>query len=82
MIETTFIGYRRVTAEVDERNIIGRKLLQKCGFNFETTLRKHKVIQNRNSNTALYVILNSEWQELLPKFIKQYKPDRKSDTKN
>ncbi len=56
-------GFRRVTAEVDERNIIARKLLIKCGFQFETTLRKHKVIQNRNSNTALYVLLNSEWLE-------------------
>lgn len=58
------VGYRRVTAEIDERNMIARKFFQRCGFMFETILRKHKVIQNRNSNTALYILLNSDWQEV------------------
>jgi len=62
-----FKGYRRVTAEVEERNIIARKLFQRCGFFFETILRKHKVIQNRNSNTAVYIVLNSDWQDVGPK---------------
>ncbi|KAJ1430852.1 hypothetical protein B484DRAFT_328167 [Ochromonadaceae sp. CCMP2298] len=55
-------GYRRITAEVDERHLIGRKLLLSAGFLLEAVLRKHKIIQNRNSNTALYVLLNSEWE--------------------
>jgi hypothetical protein len=56
-------GYRRITAEVDERHVIGRRFLESCGFQLEAVLRKHKVVQRRNRNTALYVVLNSEWLE-------------------
>ena len=59
----TMSGYRRVTAELDERHVIGRKFLQRCGFELEAVLRKHRVVGNRNRNTALYVLLNSDWQE-------------------
>eukprot|EP01038_Epipyxis_sp_PR26KG_P011999 gene11999-16063_t len=58
------LGYRRVAVELDERNIIGRRLLDRCGFQFEAILRKHKIIQNRNRNTALYTIINSDWEEV------------------
>lgn len=57
------VGYRRITAQVDERHIIARKFLERCGFQLEATLRKHRIVQNRNSNTALYVVLNSEWED-------------------
>ena len=60
-------GYRRVTAEVDERNIIARKFLQRCGFQLEAVLRKNKIVQNKNSNSALYSMLNSEWPDHEPK---------------
>ncbi len=52
-----------MTAEVDERHVISRKFLERCGFVQEAVLRKHKVVQRRNRNTALYMVLNSEWQE-------------------
>lgn len=57
-------GYRRVTAEVDERHIIARKFWQRCGFVFEATLRKHRVVRRRNCNTALYTMLNTDWVDL------------------
>lgn len=57
-------GYRRITAQVDERHVIGRKFLERCGFTLECVLRKHKILQQRNSNTALYVVLNSEWLDV------------------
>ena len=60
-------GYRRVTAEVDERNIIARKFLQRCGYQLEAVLRKSKIVQNKNSNSALYSMLNSEWPDHEPK---------------
>lgn len=72
-------GYRRVTAEVDERHIVARKFFQRCGLMFETILRKHRVIQNRNSNTALYVILNSDWNQVGPK-LRAYVDIPKQDT--
>lgn len=57
-------GYRRITAETDERNIISRKFLERCGFEQEAVLRKHRIVQNRNSNTALYTVLNSDWIDI------------------
>lgn len=60
----TCLGYRRITAEVDERHVIGRRFLESCGFQLEAVLHKHKVVQRRNRNTALYVVLNSDWLEV------------------
>ena len=58
------LGYRRITAEVDIRHLIGRKFLEQCGFLFECELRKHKIAFRRNRDTAVYAILNSEWPEV------------------
>lgn len=55
------IGYRRVTVEVNHRHVIMRKFLERCGFILEATLRKHKIVQKRNCDTALYVMVNSDW---------------------
>lgn len=60
----TSAGYRRITAELDERHVIGRKFLERCGFQLEAILRKHKIVQRRNRNTALYVVLNTDFQEV------------------
>lgn len=52
-----------MTAETDERHVVARKFLQRCGFEMEAILRKHKIVQRKNCNTALFVMLNSDWQE-------------------
>jgi len=66
-------GYRRVTVELDERHIIGRKFFTRCGFELEAILRKHRIVGKRNSNTALLVMLNSDWQqEGREKRLRQY----------
>lgn len=57
------IGYRRVSCEVDTRNQVARKFLERCTFQLEAILRKHKVVEDRNRDTAVYVILNSDWAE-------------------
>ena len=59
-----------MTAELDERHVIGRKFLQRCGFELEAVLRKHRVVGNRNRNTAVYVVLNSDWQETAEKKLR------------
>jgi hypothetical protein len=57
------MGYRRITSEVDARDVISRKFHERCGFLLEAILRKHRVVNERNRDTALYVILNHEWDE-------------------
>jgi hypothetical protein len=52
-----------VTAEVDSRNIIGKRLLERSGFYQESILFKHRIVRQRNSDTALYVMLNSDWTD-------------------
>lgn len=57
-------GYRRVTVEVDVRHAIMRKFLERCGLQSEGVLRKHRIVQRRNRDTALYVVLNSEFVDV------------------
>jgi RimJ/RimL family protein N-acetyltransferase len=68
--------YRRVTAETSTRNVAARRLLERSGFTLEATLRKHRVRFGRNQDTALYTMLNSEWQECAARLRKNlgYKP--------
>ena len=54
-------GYRRVTVEVNAKNVIMRRCVERCGFLMESILRKHRIHNCRSSDTALYVILNSEF---------------------
>jgi hypothetical protein len=56
--------YRRVTVEVDMRNILMRKFLERCGFIMESVMRKHRVVDRRNRDTAVYVTLNSDWDQI------------------
>jgi hypothetical protein len=61
------LGYRRVTAEVDTRHLIARKFLERCGFKIEGILRKHRIVNKKNRDTALFVFLNSDWLEVSTK---------------
>jgi RimJ/RimL family protein N-acetyltransferase len=56
-------GYRRITCEVDLRHVVMRKFVERCGFTSEAVLRKHRVVSRRNRDTALYVLLNSDWTD-------------------
>lgn len=37
--------------------------MERCGFYLESILYKHRVVRHRNSDTALYVMLNSDWSD-------------------
>eukprot|EP01041_Mallomonas_annulata_P003185 gene3185-6282_t len=56
-------GYRRISCEIDSRHMILKKFLERCGFKLEAILRKHRIIARRNRDTAVYSILNSDWNE-------------------
>lgn len=46
---------------MDERYVSARKFFMRCGFLYEATLRKHQILRQRNCNTALYSLVNSDW---------------------
>lgn len=75
-------GYRRITAEIDTKNIIAQKFFRRCGFILEATFRKHKIIDERNQDTALYVILNSEWDDIKLQLMKLLSIDQKPKGEN
>ena len=52
--------------------MIMKKFLERCGFRLEAILRKHRIVSRRNRDTAVYVVLNSDWPEIefrLKKFL-------------
>ena len=56
--------------ETDARNIICKKFLEKTGFKLEAILRKHKIVYDRNCDTCVYVLLNSEFEDINRKLSK------------
>eukprot|EP00603_Paraphysomonas_imperforata_P013675 CAMPEP_0114450412 /NCGR_PEP_ID=MMETSP0104-20121206/446_1 /TAXON_ID=37642 ORGANISM="Paraphysomonas imperforata, Strain PA2" /NCGR_SAMPLE_ID=MMETSP0104 /ASSEMBLY_ACC=CAM_ASM_000202 /LENGTH=378 /DNA_ID=CAMNT_0001622551 /DNA_START=1 /DNA_END=1137 /DNA_ORIENTATION=+ len=75
------LGYRRVTAEVDTRHLIARKFLERCGFKIEGILRKHRIINKKNRDSALFVFLNSDWLDVMVKLKRLLGIDLKPKTK-
>ena len=41
-----------------------RKFIEKCGFQQESIMRKHRIVDRRNRDTAVYVVLNSDWEQI------------------
>eukprot|EP00937_MAST-01D_sp_MAST-1D-sp2_P007939 g7939.t1 len=56
--------YRRVEWCTDACDARSRALASKNGFSLEGVLRKHGIVRGRNRDSALYSVLNSEWQLL------------------
>ena len=47
-----------------------RKFLERCGIVMESVMRKHKVVDGRNRDTSVYVVLNSDWETVEVKLKK------------
>lgn len=47
-----------------------RKFLERCGLVMESVMRKHKIVDSRNRDTAVYVLLNSDWDTINVKLKK------------
>ena len=63
MMETTFetLRYRRLEWKCDALNARSRAAALRLGFTFEGIFRQHRIVRNRNRDTAWFSLLDSEW---------------------
>lgn len=52
----------RLEADIDPRNLASAKTLERLGFQKEGHLRERWIVNNEISDTALYGLLQREWQ--------------------
>mmetsp|Transcript_33972 Transcript_33972/g.44839 ORF Transcript_33972/g.44839 Transcript_33972/m.44839 type:complete len:341 (-) Transcript_33972:202-1224(-) len=71
------VGYRRIELSLDEDDSTHRKYVEQMGFSLEGTLRKHMVVRESSRNTAVYSLLNSEWDFASEKFKRKLKENEK-----
>jgi len=55
------LGYRRLEWKCDAANAPSRRAAERFGFVFEGVFRQHRVIKNRNRDTAWFSITDAEW---------------------
>jgi RimJ/RimL family protein N-acetyltransferase len=55
------LGYRRYEWKCDALNARSRRAAERFGFSFEGVFRQHRIIKNRNRDTAWFAMLDSEW---------------------
>lgn len=69
MIRTAFdLGYRRCEWKCDARNLASRRAAQRLGFGFEGIFRQHRIVRDRNRDTAWLAITDGDWTALAPVF--------------
>jgi len=62
--------YRRIQLSMDIDHLRARKGFEQLGFTYEGTLRKERVIRNCNQDTAVYSILNSDWENISTRILR------------
>lgn len=53
--------YRRLEWPCDGQNLRGRKFAHSFGFQLESLMSKHRIVKDANVDTAMFVIVNSDW---------------------
>jgi RimJ/RimL family protein N-acetyltransferase len=64
LLDTAFgtLGYHRVWATCDTRNLASRRVLEKLGLRREGELRQDTIRRGAWADTYLYAILKDEWR--------------------
>lgn len=55
------LGYRRAEWKCDRLNSPSRAAAERLGFRFEGIFRQHRVVRDRNRDTAWFALLDTEW---------------------
>jgi len=50
-------NYRRIEMYADSRNLILNKFLRGSGFSMESTMRKHRIVEDRNRDTNVWPVV-------------------------
>jgi len=63
MLEEAFgrLACRRVEWKCDSLNSKSRAAAERLGFRFEGIFRQHRIVRQRNRDTAWFSIIDSEW---------------------
>ena len=63
MLEEAFdrLACRRVEWKCDSLNAKSRAAAERLGFTFEGVFRQHRIVRQRNRDTAWFSIIDSEW---------------------
>jgi len=55
------LGYRRYEWKCNALNAPSKRAAERFGFTFEGIFRQHMIVKGRNSDTAWFAMLDSEW---------------------
>jgi RimJ/RimL family protein N-acetyltransferase len=55
------LGYRRYEWKCNALNAPSRRAAERYGFVFEGIFRQHRIVKNRNRDTAWFSMLDSDW---------------------
>ena len=75
MQEAFALGYRRLEWKCDAANARSRRAAERLGLSFEGVFRQHRVVKDRNRDTAWYSLLDGEWPTVDAGFQRWLAPD-------
>lgn len=61
-------GYRRFEWKCDAQNLGSRRAAQRLGLSFEGVFRQHKVVKDKNRDTAWFAAIDKDWPALKEAF--------------
>lgn len=61
-------GYRRFEWKCDAQNLGSRSAAQRLGLSFEGVFRQHKVVKDKNRDTAWFAAIDKDWPALKEAF--------------
>ena len=68
------LGYRRLEWKCNALNEASRNAALRFGFTFEGVFRQHMIVKGRNSDTAWFSMLDSEWPSRKQEFERWLAP--------
>lgn len=63
------LGYRRVQLAIDSQDAVNKKLAARLGFTKEADLPKHMIVKDASRDSAIYGMLNNDWEKGARSFL-------------